>query len=304
LTESTVQQKPLIVACIPAYNEEKTIAKVVLLAQKHVGKVIVCDDGSVDMTGEIAKSLGAEVIRHEKNFGYGAAIQSLFRSAKELGADIMVTLDADGQHDAGEISSLIQPIVESKADMVVGSRYLNGSRGEIPLYRRLGLKLIDTLGRRGSKSLVRDTQCGFRAYSGKALNAMLLCESNGYEVDMEQLKIAAENGLGVAEVPVCVRYKGLEKTSKKNPLRHGSGLVGTALRLIVEERPLLLLGIPGALLVVFGIAMGAYLLWDFNAGRYFSVPIALITLGALFMGALLFITSIMLYAIGRLGNRK
>ena len=90
-----MSKKPLVVACVPAFNEEKTIAKVVLLAQKHVDKVVVCDDGSSDLTGEIAKSLGAELIRHERNLGYGAAIQSLFRRARELGADVMVTLDAD-----------------------------------------------------------------------------------------------------------------------------------------------------------------------------------------------------------------
>jgi len=92
-------RKPFIVACIPAYNEEKTIAKVLLKTKKYVDKVIVCDDGSTDMTAEIAEALGAEVIRHERNIGYGAAITSLFKRAKELGADIMITLDADGQHD-------------------------------------------------------------------------------------------------------------------------------------------------------------------------------------------------------------
>jgi len=297
-----MSKKPSIIACIPAYNEERTIAKVVLLAQKHVDKVVVCDDGSSDLTGDIAEKLGAFVIRNGHR-GKGYALRTALSYAKSFNPDFVVVLDADGQHDPDDIPSLIQPIREGKADMVVGSRYLDGS-GEVPLYRRLGLKLIDALSRKSSNNLVQDTQCGFRAYSGKALNTMLLCESNGYEIEMEQLKLAAKSGLRVTEIPICVRYKGLEKTSKQNPIKQGSGLIGTALRLIVEERPMLLLGVPGALLVVFGIVTGMYLLWYFNTARYFSLPIALITLGALFMGTLLFITSIMLYAISTLKNRK
>jgi len=92
-------KKPFVVACVPAFNEERTIAKVVLLAQKHVDKVIVCNDGSSDLTGEIAKSLGAELIRHERNLGKGAALRTLFSRSVELGSDVAVTLDGDGQHE-------------------------------------------------------------------------------------------------------------------------------------------------------------------------------------------------------------
>jgi len=86
------ESKPLIVAAIPAFNVEKTIAKTVLEAQKYVDVVVVCDDGSEDMTAEIAERLGADVIRHEKNLGYGAAIKTLFSMARELNADVLVTL--------------------------------------------------------------------------------------------------------------------------------------------------------------------------------------------------------------------
>lgn len=87
--------KPFIIACIPAYNEEATIAKVIIQAQKYADKIIVCDDGSSDLTGLIAERLGADVIRHERNLGKGAALRSLFKKAKELKAGIIVTLDAD-----------------------------------------------------------------------------------------------------------------------------------------------------------------------------------------------------------------
>jgi len=120
--------KPFVVVGIPAFNEERTIAKVVLESQRFADKVVVCDDGSSDMTAEIAERLGADVARHERNLGYGAAIQSLFRRARELGADVLVTLDTDGQHDPSEVSDVVKPIVEGKADVVVGSWFVMSVR--------------------------------------------------------------------------------------------------------------------------------------------------------------------------------
>ncbi len=117
--------KPFVVVGIPAFNEEQTIARVILDAQKFAGKVVVCDDGSTDYTAKIAEGLGADVVRHEKNGGYGASIKSLFMRAHELNADVFVTLDADGQHEPNEIPCVIKPIVEGAADVVIGSRFVD-----------------------------------------------------------------------------------------------------------------------------------------------------------------------------------
>ncbi|MEM2687352.1 MAG: glycosyltransferase family 2 protein, partial [Thermoproteota archaeon] len=110
--------RPFIVACIPAFNEERTIASVVIRAMRHVDKVIVCDDGSTDLTGEIAEKLGAEVMRHERNQGYGAALSTLFEKAREINADILVMIDADGQHNPDDIPKLLTPIINGEADIV------------------------------------------------------------------------------------------------------------------------------------------------------------------------------------------
>ncbi|MEM2930959.1 MAG: glycosyltransferase [Thermoproteota archaeon] len=295
--------KHFIVACIPAFNEERTIASVVIKTMRHVDKVIVCDDGSTDLTGEIAEKLGVEVIRNERNMGKGVAIITLIMHVKKFKPDIVVFLDADGQHNPDEIPRIIEPIVRKEADAVIGSRYVEGSQVDAPFYRRLGLRVINFLGRKSGKKIARDTQSGFRAYSGKVLELLEVCEAKGYGVETEQLAIVAKNGLRVVEVPITVRYRGLERTSKKNPVRHGAELVGIALRLIIEERPLLLLGVPGIFLIIAGIVTGTYLMWYFNMTRYFSVPIALITLGSLFVGTILFIASLMLYAISRLGKK-
>ncbi|MEM3713293.1 MAG: glycosyltransferase family 2 protein [Thermoproteota archaeon] len=295
--------KPFIVACIPAYNEERTIASVIIRTMKHVDKVIVCDDGSTDLTGEIAEKLGVEVIRNERNMGKGVTIINLITHVKKFNPDIVVFLDADGQHNPDEIPRLVEPILKKEADLVIGSRYVKGSQADVPSYRRLGLRIINFVVRKISGKAVRDTQSGFRAYSGKVLELLEACEANGYGVETEQLAIVTKNGLRVMEVPITIRYRGLEKTSKKNPVKHGAEIAGFALRLIIEERPLLFLGVPGVFLIITGIATGVYLIWYFNTTRYFSIPIALITLGSLFVGTILFIASLMLYAISRLSKK-
>ena len=95
---------------IPAYNEEKNIAKIIVESKKFADQIIVCDDGSKDSTATIAESLGVIVIKHHKNLGYGSAIQSIFLKAKEINADILVTIDADGQHKVEDIAKLVKPI--------------------------------------------------------------------------------------------------------------------------------------------------------------------------------------------------
>jgi len=144
--EAAEALKQFVVVGIPAFNEEKTIAKVILQCQEYADKVVVCDDGGTDMTGEIASRLGADVVRHEKNLGYGAAIQTLFRRARELDADILVTLDGDGQHDPSDIPNVVTPIKNGAADITFGSRFINGHLSSImPWYRRAGVKLLGML---------------------------------------------------------------------------------------------------------------------------------------------------------------
>jgi len=295
--------KPRVVACIPAYNEESSIGAVIVRTKGYVDEVLVCDDGSRDLTGAIAEGLGSVVIRHERNRGKGAALRTALRCARDLDPDVVLVLDGDGQHDPGEIPRLVEPIVGGRADMVVGSRYVEGSRVDAPYYRRLGLRLVNALSGKSGDSGVEDTQSGFRAFSAGALDVVLKCEAEGYGVETEQLALAQKNDLRVVEVPVAIRYKGLGDTSKKNPAYHGFELVDTVLRLVVEERPLLFLALPGTVLFLVGVGFGIYFLWYFNLTRYFSVPMALITVGGVFLGMLLVVSSMMLYAIKRLGRR-
>ena len=153
---------------IPAYNEEKNIAKIIVKLKKTVDQIIVCDDGSTDSTSAIAESLGATVVKHTKNSGYGMAIRSIFLKGKEINADILVTLDADGQHKIEDIGNIIKPVADGQADISIGSRFLKED-SNTPGYRKLGVKIITKVTNSSLSEKITDAQSGFRAYSKRVL---------------------------------------------------------------------------------------------------------------------------------------
>lgn len=275
------------VALIPAFNEEDNIAKVILRTKQHVDDVIVCDDGSTDMTSMIAEALGVKVVRHAERLGKGEALRTLSRLAMQLNPDVIVALDADGQHNPDDIPMLLKPIEADQSDVVVGSRYVHGSRMDAPLYRRLGLRVINYLYKAFAGIQTNDTQSGFRIYSKKGFECLVQCDSKGYGIESEQLVLAGKNGLRVMEVPISVRYKGLARTSKKSPLLHGADLILTLFRIVVERRPLMYLGLPGVALSGIGIFLGMYLLWASEIGRFLNPSIAMLMMGTLVVGILL-----------------
>ena len=290
--------RPFIVAAIPAFNEESTIAKLVLETRKHVDVVLVCDDGSDDMTSVIAERLGADVVRHNKNMGYGAAIKTLFTVARELNADILVTLDGDGQHDPREIPRLVEPILENKADIVLGSRFVGDEKSGAPRYRRWEIKMISKLTGVASNHNFNDAQCGFRVYGRKALAGLSLVE-NGMGASVEILMKAKKNCLTVVEVPVDVKYKELERSSTQNPLEHGASILMSIIRLIVEEKPLMLLGLPGMIFLFGGTIFVIWMLKIFAEEQRIVTNIALASMTFVLLGMFTLFTAITLYAISR-----
>jgi len=297
--------RPLVVAAIPAFNVEKTIARLVLETQKFVDVVLVCDDGSTDLTAEIAERLGADVIRHEKNLGYGAAIKTLFTMARELNADVLVTLDGDGQHDPREIPRLIEPVLENKADIVLGSRFLGDTEkdNEVPRYRGWGIKLISKLTGAASNHKFNDAQCGFRVYGHKALSGLSLVE-NGMGASVEVLMKSQTNGLTVVEVPAEVKYKELERSSTQNALGHGASVLMSILRLVVDEKPLMLLGLPGIIFLFAGTAFGIWMLKLFVEEQQIMTNIALASMAFILLGMFTVFTAITLYAISRQAQKN
>jgi len=286
--------KGLVVACIPAYNEERTIARVVVEAQRYVDKVIVCDDGSTDLTGEIARRLGAEVIRHERNMGYGAALYSLFKAARELDASAMVVLDADLQHNPSDIPRLLSPVVKGEADIVIGSRFLE-KEGGVPKYRGLGIRLITDFAKGVSYRDITDAQSGFRAYSRRAINSITPSEQ-GMGASTEILLEAKEIGLRVVEVPIRISYD-VEKPSTHNPLLHGLDVILSTVKHLSIRRPLVFYGVPGFAALVVALFFWVWTLQIFASTRQIVTNIALIALGATLVGLMLLTTAIILWVL-------
>jgi glycosyltransferase involved in cell wall biosynthesis len=246
--------EPYIIGCIPAFNEERNIAAVVLSAQKFVDKVIVCDDGSSDLTGEIARRLGAVVVRHESNMGYGASLRSLFDKARDLEADVMVTLDADRQHNPSDIPGLVKPILSGEADIAIGSRFLDEqSKNKIPRFRRNGIEFITKVAGAGTGSFnkISDAQSGYRAYSKKALSLVSPVE-HGMGASTEILLKAKEHELNVAEVPITASYE--KGSNTHNSVTHGLGVILSTVKYLSIQRPLLFYGVPGVAAIM--VAMG------------------------------------------------
>ncbi len=282
------------IACIPAYNEEGRIGKTVLEVSQYVDKVIVCDDGSSDNTNNEAEISGAYVIKHQKNLGKGAGMKSLFKFVKASNADIVITIDADGQFLPKEIPKLIKTLTEQNADIVVGYRFDN--KTDMPKYRKVGNKILDKITNIAESLPVRDTQSGFRVYSKNAIKKIEFT-TDGFGADSEILISASKHGMKILEDKVTVIYNTGGRTSTKNPISHTSEVVISIVEQIAMKHPLKYLGIPGIGLIITSIIFGMNLLTVFNETRYFSIPITFVVLGSLIMGSMLILMSVLLYSI-------
>lgn len=288
----------MIVAVIPAYNEEKSIAKIVLRTRQKVDRVIVVDDGSTDATPEIGEALGATVIRHRKNLGYGAAMRTAFEAARQLNATTMVILDADGQHDPKEIPLLLKKI-EEDFDIVIGSR-LNG-KAKIPRYRRYGISILNFAMRRAHVN-VTDSQSGYRAYSRKALDQIHPTE-DGMSAGVQILLQARNYRLKICEVPIKCDYS-VDKPNSKNPLSHGVGVLKSILSHVELFRPLFFFGLIGVCLLGAGMAIAAWVLRIFAATGYLPFGPSLLMILLVILAIFTLYTAIILHSVSRLWFKK
>ena len=286
--------------CIPAFDEEKTIGDIVKKSLKYADKVIVCDDGSADKTAKVAKEAGAQVISHKKNEGYGAAIITLFEAARKENADIMVTIDGDGQHNPDQIPALVDALKEHNLDVVIGSRFLDRSTKSSG-YRKRGIKIITSAANFGTDFKVSDAQSGFRAYSKNAIKSINPTEA-GMSVSTEILLKISNKGLSLAEVPISVSYEG--DTSSQNPVPHGLTVLMNTLRFISVKHPIPFYGFPGIALVIIGSIIGYQFL---DAYLYKQT----VFLGSLFasvilflLGAILCVTAVILFSMATLMRER
>ena len=278
---------------IPAYNEEKNIASIIMKLKKITDHIIVCNDGSTDMTEEISKELNVTVINHSRNMGYGSAIRSIFLKAKELQADILVTFDADGQHRVVDVQNVTKPIIDDKADIVIGSRFLE-NKSDIPEYRKFGIKIITKITNSSLKEKLTDSQSGFRAYSKNVLKNITPSES-GMGVSTEILIKASSAGHKITEVPIIIMYG--SDTSTHNPVSHGTSVLFSSIKFTSIEHPLKFYGIPAILFLGIGFV---FMLWTFQTyavEKEIITNVTLIGIGSLVIGIVFLLTAILLYSL-------
>ena len=278
---------------IPAYNEEKNIAKIIVKLKKTVDQIIVCDDGSTDSTSAIAESLGATVVKHAKNSGYGMAIRSIFLKSREINADILVTLDADGQHKIEDINKIIKPVVDGEADISIGSRFLKEDNNT-PGYRKLGVKIITKVTNSSLSEKITDAQSGFRAYNNKVLQSLTPADS-GMGISTEILIKSSNLGLKIVEVPTEIQYEG--DTSTQNPVSHGTEVLMSTLKYISIERPLRFYGIPSAIFFVIGLTFTFLSIQYYAEIGRLNTNITLVAAGTLLIAIILIVTAILLYSL-------
>lgn len=295
--------EPAVLVAIPAYNEESTVADIVTGAQPYADDVLVIDDGSDDATAARASEAGATVIEHETNRGYGAALETAFREADRSGAGQLVVIDGDGQHDPGDIPRLIETQRQREADIVIGSRFTEDGGTNVPVYRHVGLTVVNlmtnfSLGVLRPGSRVRDTQSGFRAYDESAIRSLASADDIGDHMgaSTDILHHAHRNDYDIVEVGTTVDYD-VEDGSCKSPVNHGFTLVFNLLRTIEQERPVMSLGVPGFLSAVIGIGFGYWTFHNFITTGTFPVGLALISTFFVLAGIFSAFTAIILHSL-------
>ncbi len=290
-------QRARILVCIPAYNEAISIADIIKRASNYAYEIIVYDDGSVDNTAEVAKAAGATVIRNVKNKGYGHAISTLVATARKRNAEIMVTLDSDGQHNPDEIPEIIEPILNEEFDIVIGSRFLadKSKQHKIPAYRNVGIKTITSFAKAASYNHLTDAQSGFRAYNTNALSKLNLLEE-GMAVSTEILLRAKEENLLVKEVPITIEYN-VKEPSTHNPVSHGAGVLYRLIQFVSLRHPLAFYGLPGIAFVIIAVILLNYGMMVYGSSRHSSVEYIVSSVGFGVVGIVLLSTGAILYTI-------
>ena len=252
--QNTSPSAPRSLAIIPCYNEEATVGRVVEKTKPYVDTVVVIDDGSTDQTAEIAKNAGATVLSHEKNKGKGTALKTGFQFAVKNKYDFIVTIDGDGQHNPDEIPAVLGSVMTNGYDISIGFRV--GHNTEMPMWRRVGKRVLDYTTSLGTGGFVTDSQCGFRAFNRKAVETITpKLRGSAFSVESEQLIRAYESGFKVVNTTITCRYKNLQ-TSTKNPASHGLSVLSFVLWTVVRQRVLLVMGVFFFLFLIIGLALG------------------------------------------------
>nr|WP_245333009.1 glycosyltransferase family 2 protein [Halarchaeum solikamskense] len=294
---------PDVLVAIPAYRAEATIGDVVREARRYADQVLVVVDGGGDDTAERAREAGAAVVEHARNRGYGGALKTIFREAARRGAAYTVTLDADGQHDPADAPSLVAAQRDGRADVVVGNRFMAGATTEMPFVRAIGLGTVNLLtnlsmGRFLPHEWVRDTQSGYRAYTLEAVRTLAETRDigDGMWASTDILYALERERYTFAEVPTTIRYD-LEGTSTEGVLEHGLGLLRNLAGLLERTRPMVLIGLPGAMCVLLGALLGVLDVQRFVTTGSVPIGLTVAVSASTVLGVLLLFTAVLVHTI-------
>lgn len=225
--------KHQVVIIIPAFNEAQVLPQVIKDIRQQTQSwrphIVVVNDGSSDATGEVARQAGAIVVTHRLNRGLGAALGTGLAYAKQVGADIAVTLDADGQHDPADIRKIMAPVIKQQADVVIGTR-LNSNRGKMPVDRLMVNWLSNLVTWLLFGVWTSDSQSGFRAFSKQAIRGLRL-KTERMEVSSEIFGEIRRHRLSLAEVPIRVIYTDYSRLKGQSNLNAARVLFKLLLRL-------------------------------------------------------------------------
>jgi glycosyltransferase involved in cell wall biosynthesis len=280
------------VAAVIALNEERTIAKVIAHATRHVEKILIVDGGSRDDTALIAEAMGAEVIRHDRSLGKEASLRSCFEWAKTTTADVLITLEGGGYHYASFIPALLTAIQEKNADIAVGSR---SSRTEgLAHSRRVGGRGFDKLSVARVGGRVVDSQSGFRAFSRRAIESVVAAE-NEMEVDTGILTEASKGELRIIEVPIAMIHSGKELLHS-SPF-HALDALFSIVKFTSIRHPFLFYGGFGAASLIVSLVFGVLALDYYRKYGQLVTNLALISVATGIVALLSLFTGVLLFTI-------
>ncbi|MGD0100504.1 MAG: glycosyltransferase family 2 protein [Acidobacteriota bacterium] len=229
-----------VIIVLPAYNAAQTLEKTYLdIPKEKISKIILVDDVSQDQTVEVARALGLSVVIHVQNRGYGGNQKTCYLEALKEGADVVVMLHPDHQYDSKLVPDLVEPILSGKADMVMGSRILNGRalEGGMPFWKFLANRILTTAENIVFRTRLTDCHSGFRAYSRRLLMTVpFLLNADDFVFDSQMIAQAVYLGFKIDEIPVQARYfPEASSVNFKVSTIYGLKTVGVMLRFILQR---------------------------------------------------------------------
>lgn len=286
-----------IAIIIPCYNEEKTIGKVIYDFKKELpdAEIIVYDNNCTDNTTKIAKENNAQVIQEERQ-GKGYVIQSMFDN---IDAQYYIMVDGDDTYPALEVNKLLQPVLQNKADMVVGTRLEQATNKTLRPLHQLGNFLILKTINIFFRTNLKDILSGYRIMNRQFVKNIPILTS-GFEVETEITLQALERGLRIKEIPIIYRERPDGSMSKLKSFRDGSKILYTILSILRDYRPMTFFPLLAAIMVIIGLIIGIVVAIEYYQTGFVSrLPSAVLSVSLIILGAITLITGLVVDTVNR-----